>query len=217
MKYSATATLLALVPALALAACQDNVTTPFPPGVEPFEDGDVPSELAEPEGDALVTRTTNDGMIRAYGRGRILAPPAVVWRAAKIPEGAAARCNTSTQTFTRDNEPDHEFSFRVHYYVDDILNVEWDDQWRGDVVIGTSDAPELAMLKHQKVSGSDFIYLSEGTVQLLATGDPDATEIRFVEHLDAIAGSVDEVTGGMTDHFDALVALTRDQPIPPCR
>ena len=203
--------------ALGLAGCQDNVSTPFPPGIEPFDDGDTPGELPAPEGEQLQTSTSNKGMIRAYGRALVLAPPSVLWSASKVPEAMVARCNTTRRSFTLDNEPEHELSFLVHYTVDDILTVEWDDQWRGDVVLGTSDAPELAMIKHQKIQGSDFINVSEGSIQLRATDDPATTELWFVEHLDALRGSEDDVIGGMRDNYDALVALVHDLPIPPCR
>jgi hypothetical protein len=207
---------LALVLALLGGGCQDNVATPFPPGLEPFADGDVPGELPAPDGEALETQTSSDGMIRVYGRGRVLAPPGAVWTAEQVPEAMVARCNTSRHAVTPDTEPEHALSFLVHYVVDDVLTVEWDDQWRGDVVTGTADAPSLAMVKHQKIQGSDFIYLSEGSILLRATEDPDATELWFVEHLRAISGSIDQVVRGMRDNYDALVALVHDQMIPPC-
>ena len=206
-----------LVAALALAGCQGSVATPFPPGVEPFADGEVPGELPAPQGEQLQTSTSNESMIRAYGRGLVLAAPDVLWSAAKVPEAMVSRCQTTRRTFTRDNEPEHELSFLVHYVVDDILTVEWDDQWRGDVVTGTSEAPELAMVKHQKIEGSDFIYLSEGTILIRATDDPATTELWFVEHLRAISGSADDVLGSMRDNYDALVALAHGQLIPPCQ
>ncbi|HWO23194.1 MAG TPA: hypothetical protein VNO30_30840 [Kofleriaceae bacterium] len=204
--------------ALTLAiACQDNVVTPLPPGIEPFEDGDVPGTLPAPTGEALQTSTSSDGVIRAYGRGLVLAPPSVVWRLAKMPEAMIARCNTDQQIVTPDNDPAHELSFLVHYVVNEFLIIEWDDQWRGDVQAGTADAPELALIKHQKVEGSSFIYVSEGTVELRATEDPAVTELWFVEHLDAISGSTDQVVGGMRDNYAALVELAHDRPIPACR
>jgi hypothetical protein len=211
------AVVVALVVGLGLGACQDNVSTPFPPGLEPFIDGDVPGDLAAPDGEALATSTSSEGMIRAYGRGLVLAPPAAVWAAAKIPELMIARCNTDRHAVMLDNEPEHELSFVVHYVVNDILTVEWDDQWRGDVVTGTSDAPRLVMIKHQKVQGSDFISVSEGSILIRATSDRDTTELWFVEHLRAISGSPDQVIGGMRDNYDALVALVHEQPLPACR
>jgi len=203
--------------ALAIAACQDSVSTPFPPGLEPFTDDDVPAGLAAPGGEQLATSSSSDGTIRAYGRGVVLAPPSVLWTAAKVPEAMVARCQTTRRSFTLDDEPQHELSFLVHYVVEDILTIEWDDQWRGDVVTGTGDAPELAIVKHQKVQGSDFITLSEGSIEIRATEDPAVTELWFVEHLDAVSGSASDVIGGMRDNYDALVALAHAQPIPPCR
>lgn len=199
-----------------LAGCQDNVSTPFPPGLEPFDDSDAPGELPEDRIEQLQTRSTNKDMIRVYGRGFVLAPPRALWEASLIPEVMIARCNTSEQTVTFDAEPMHALSFMVHYFVDDIVNVDWDDEWRGDIVIGTAEAPELVMIKHQKVQGSDFIYLSEGSVQLRATDDPGVTEVWFVEHLDAISGSEDDVRGGMQDNYDALVSVAHGGSIPPC-
>lgn len=214
----AAAAALALVLALVLlGGCQDNVATPFPPGLEPFADGDAPGDLDLPDGEGLATQASTEGMIRVYGRGRVLASPAAVWAAEQVPEAMVARCNTSRHAVTPDTEPDHALSFLVHYVVDDILTVEWDDQWRGDVVDGTGDAPALAMVKHQKVQGSDFIYVSEGSILLRKTDDPDATELWFVEHLRALSGSTDQVVRGMRDNFDALVALVHDQPIPQCQ
>lgn len=203
---------------LGLGGCQDNVSTPFPPGLEPFSDGDVPASLPAPEGDQLQTMASSSGgTIQAYGRGLVLAPPAALWAASKEPEAMVARCNTTRHTVTPYTEVEHELSFLVHYVVEDFLTVEWDDQWRGDVIMGTAEAPALVMIKHQKVMGSDFIYLSEGSIELHATEDPGATEIWFVEHLRAFSGGSDQVIGGMRDNFDALVAVVHDQPIPPCR
>lgn len=201
---------------LVLAACQDSVTTPFPPGLEPFDDGEVPGELPDERDEVLRVKSDRDDMIRVYGRGFIHAPPVVVWEQTKLPEAMVARCNTSEQTVTPDNEPEHELSFLVHYFVDDILDVEWDDQWRGDVIAGVSAAPEHAMIKHQKIQGSDFISVSEGTIELRATEDPGVTELRFVEHLDAISGSVDDVAGKMRFNFDTLVSLAHGGSIPAC-
>jgi len=201
-----------------LGGCQDDISTPFPPGLEPFSDGDVPETLASPDGEALQTMDmTSSGTIRAYGRGLVLAPPGEVWAASKQPEAMVARCNTTRHVVTPDTEPEHELSFLVHYVVDDFLTVEWDDQWRGDIVEGTADAPELAMIKHQKVQGSDFIYLSEGSILLRATDDPGATELWFVEHLHALSGSTDQVLRGMRDNYEALVAVVHGQPIPSCQ
>jgi hypothetical protein len=201
---------------VALVGCQDDISTPFPEGLEPFDDD---AEVAELDGtvvEGLTMRSTDDDFIRVYGRGYIFVSPVELYAAAHDPEVMFAVCSTTTQTVDRGNEPQYELSFLVHYFVDDILDVEWDDQWRGDVVTGSLEDPELVMIKHQKIQGSDFISLSEGTVQLLATSDPTITELRFVEHLDAVMAGEGDVTAGMQSNYDRLLAVAHGSPLPSC-
>ena len=127
-----------------------------------------------------------------------------------------AVCSTDEQHITENTEAQYEYSFLVHYVVHNVLTVEWDDQWRYGVILGTPDDVQLGMIRHQKTQGSDFISLSEGSVQVLATPDPDVSELAFVEHLDAIQGGVTDVLKGMERNYEALVALVHDAPTPPC-
>jgi len=201
---------------LLLGACQGEISTEFPPGLEPFDDDDEPAKLDDARTESLRSRSTSDGMIRVYGRGYVFAPPAVVYAAAHDPQVMIAKCKTTSQGIMFGNEPEYELSFRVHYFVDDILNVEWDDQWRADVILGTLEAPELVMIKHQKIEGSDFITVSEGTIELFATDDPEISELQFVEHLDAVQGSAGDVLAGMQHNYDRLVAVAHGAAIPAC-
>ncbi len=200
-----------LLAVLLLAGCQDNVSTPFPEGLEPFEDNVVPAQPEGPFVEMLRTATSEKDYIRIYGRGFVLVPPATMWAVAKSPEPNAAVCKTDEQQVTVANEPQYEFSFLIHYIVRDFLTVEWDDQWR----FGTID-DKLSMIRHQKVQGSDFVDLSEGTIQVLATIDPNVTELAFVEHLDATAATVSDVLQGVQHNYDALVAMAHGNPLPPC-
>lgn len=205
-----------LVLAVALVGCQDNISTPFPPGLEPFADDAENQTLDDTVVEALAVKSTDDPMIMVYGRGFLFASPAEAYVVTHDPEVMLAACSTTSHSVEPANEPAYDLSFLVSYFVNDILNVEWDDQWRGDVVTGTLEAPELVMIKHQKIEGSDFISLSEGTVQLLATDDPAITEVRFVEHLDALMASEGDVIAGMQSNFDRMLAVVHGNPIPSC-
>lgn len=216
MKFPLTTAGLALALPLALGACQDNVMTPFPAGLEPLEDNPVVLEGDLVEG--LQSLTQNTDFVRVYGRGYVLTPPDRLWALTKQPLAMVAACSTDTQQITPANET-YEYSFLVHYIVHNVLTVEWDDQWRYGEIDGPDIPPAnpfLGMIRHQKTQGSDFITLSEGTVQVLATADPQVSELAFVEHLDAISGGVSDVLAGMQHNYDALVALAHDAPIPPC-
>lgn len=161
--------------------------------------------------EGLRIKSSDSDFIRVYARGFVTVPIETMWAASKSPTPNISSCQTSESMVTENNEPQYEYSFLLHYIVHDILTVEWDDQWRFGLV-----DPELGMIKHQKVQGSDFIDLSEGTIQVLATADPGVTELAFVEHLDAVSAGTDQVEQGVRHNYDALVATAHGNPIPPC-
>lgn len=193
------------------AGCQDNIMTPFPEGLEPLEDNTVPEQPDGPFVEMLRTSASNTDYIHVHARGFVLVPFETMWEAAKAYEPNVSRCKTSAHMVTEHTEPQYEYSFLIHYIVHDILTVEWDDQWRFGRV-----TDELAMIRHQKIMGSDFISLSEGTIQVLATSDPNVTELAFVERLDALTAKASDVLEGVQHNYNALVAVAHGQPIPPC-
>jgi len=210
-----------LATAALFAGCQSDVTTPFPAGLEPLEDNLVPVQQGGDRTETLRTASTDDNSeIKIYGRGYVLLDPMTVWAASKNPDADDAKCSTDSQTVTPNNDTAYEYSFLVHYVVNNILTVEWDDQWRwGTIVPGTgsgSAALFFGMIKHQKTEGSSFVELSEGTIQVTATDDPNVTELAFVEHLKAAGGGVSDVLKGVQHNYDSLVAVSHGNPIPAC-
>jgi hypothetical protein len=203
--------MLRVASVLLLCACQESITSEFPEGLEPIEDNRVAEQPDGPFNEELRTDSKEDDLIRVYARGFVLVSPAAMWTAAKSSAPNVSTCKTDEQHVTEANEPQYEYSFLVHYVVHDFLTVEWDDQWR----FGTVN-DSLAMIKHQKVQGSDFIRLSAGTIQVLATSDPNVSELAFVEHLDATAASVGDVVQGVRHNYDALVATAHGVSIPAC-
>jgi len=200
-----------LLAALALTACQDDVSTPFPMGLEPLEANPIAPLPDGPFDEGLRMQTSDQPYIHVYGRGFVRVPHDMMWAAIESPDPNVSTCKTDEQLVTLADEPQYELSFVVHYIVHDILTVEWDDRWR----FGTIDA-ELGMVRHQKTQGSDFITLSEGTIQVLATADPDVTELAFVEHLDSVGATTADVVQGVQHNYDSLVAVAHGNPIPAC-
>jgi len=196
------------------AGCQSNIKTPFPPGLEPLENN--PVTLPQTFAEGLVTKTTDSPYIKVFGKGYVLVAPGTFWAAAKSPAPNMAICSTDQHVPDVANDPAYEYSFLVHYSVSNIVTVQWDDQWRFGTVEGTPDAPTLAMIRHQKTQGSDFIRLSEGTIELDATSDPNVAELSFVEHLDATSAGVADVLKGVQHNYDSLVAVAHGNPVPAC-
>lgn len=199
-----------------VGACQDDITTEFPDGLEPLEDNKLPAIAAGAPLEVLVTKRGEDGFKWVHGRGVIQAAPGAVWALAKDGERMAATCDTDRHAITLGVEPQYEFGFAIHYEVDEVVTVAWDERWRYGTITGTPAAPTLAMIRYQKVFGSDFITTLEGSVQLVARPDPGEVEVQFIEHLDAFGGSADQMEGSMKRRFALLVAAAHGQPVPPC-
>jgi hypothetical protein len=204
-----------VVLAVLFAACQHDIKTPFPPGLEPLETDAAPLP-ADMTSETISITSTDTDYIRVYARGYVQVDPGAVWAAAQSPDPNVAICSTTSHTVDIANQAQYEYSFLVHYEVDDVLTVTWDDQWRFGVIEGTEDAPTFGMIKHQKTMGSSFITLSEGTIQVLATTNPEITELDFVEHLNSVGASTDDVTKGVTHNYNSLVAVSHGNPVPPC-
>ncbi|MCA9677149.1 MAG: hypothetical protein H6708_09320 [Kofleriaceae bacterium] len=201
----------------ALGGCFGDTTTEFPPGLEPLEDDTAPAQQG---GSYTETLTMVDGELTNYtwvhGRGYILADPGTVWAASKDVDVMASACSTDTYSAEVGVEPEYEYGFRISYEVDQVITIAWDELWRYGTIEGTPSAPTLAMIRYQKVFGSELIQLIEGSVQLHATDDPDVTEIETIEHLAAAGGGASDIRASMQYRFDSLAAVAHGQPQPPC-
>jgi len=206
---------LAFAPLVALAgACQDNITTEFPQGLEPLEANKAP--LPADGSESLETVQGGDDLKWVHGRGFIHAPPADVWAATKNPEHLVATCATTSHTATVGGEAQYEYGFMVHYSVDNLVTVEWDEQWRYGTITGTPDAPELAIIRYQKIFGSEYIATLEGSVIVYATDDPGVSEVAYIEHLDALGGDHGNIRSSMAQRFANMRAIAHGEPLPGC-
>lgn len=204
----------ALAMVLVLAACQDDITTVFPDGLEPLEDNTAPVPQAGAGVEELLTVATEGDPKVVHGRGLILAPPGMVWAAAKDPEHLYS-CATTRHSATVGIEPQYEYGWKFHYEVDEIITVAWDELWRFGTITGTPEAPELAIIRYQKVFGSDFITLIEGSI-IVRAAEAGATEIEFIEHLAAVRGATSDMAASMQNRFHTLVELGHGRPAPGC-
>jgi hypothetical protein len=198
------------------AGCQDNVSTEFPEGLEPLEENGAPQPPGGPSSEEITLISSDAEHKWVHGRGYIQVAPALVWAASKEPERMVADCDTTSHVATVGTEPDYEYGFEMHYYVDDVLDVEWDELWRYGTIEGTVEAPTFTIIRYQKVFGSDFITTLEGSAIFLATDVPDRTELQFIEHLTALGGNVDNMKRSMQHRFDTLLAVVHGRDIPAC-
>lgn len=199
---------------LALTSCFDDIATEFPEGLEPLEPNEAP-EQSVPEATLTIVEGVSEEYLWVHGRGYVFATPGKTWDAAKDSAVMVHVCATDEQQVETGVE-DYEYSFQVHYVVEALVTVEWDEIWRFGAVDGPPIDPKLAMVRYQKTFGSDAISLLEGSVQLVATADPEVTEVQFVEHLDAFGGTVDDMKASMNYRFQALNAALGKGDAPRC-
>ena len=70
--------------------------------------------------------------------------------------------------------------------------------------------------KRRSIAVSSFISLSEGTIEVDATDDPDVSTVSFVEYLDATSAGVSDVLKGVQHNYDSLVAVAHGGAVPAC-
>jgi len=101
MKRTAVLSLLAL----GVAACQDDISTPFPPGLEPLEDNKLAPTPNGPFTEGLRIESSDTDYIRVYARGFVAVPMATMWATAKSPVPNISTCSTTEQIVTENDEP----------------------------------------------------------------------------------------------------------------
>jgi len=199
---------------LLCAGCFGNTTSAFPPGLEPLEDNTAAGQDGEYT-ETLAFEEGEDDYIWVHARGYVLAPPGDAWAALHDAE-LMASCATDSHSFDVEDDPAYELSFVYHYVVEQVLTIAWDEQWRYGTIAGTQAAPELAIVRYQKVFGSELISLIEGSIQVLATDDPEVAELQWIEHLSALGGGSADMRASMQHRFEAIAAVARDDEPPPC-
>ena len=153
--------------------CFSDVETPFPPGLEPLEEGMAPAP-APVDGDPYPETVT---MVRAFApytprthavhaRGYVRAPVVDVWAALRDPDVGADRRTFREWSTTYDVEPEYDYSYVIHSVIENVIVVEYDVTWRHGVVLGTLEAPTLASARYQKTAGSAAIDALQGSVVL---------------------------------------------------
>lgn len=198
-----------------LAGCFGNETTEFPEGLEPLEDNTAPVQDGEIEQAIELVDGDNGNWAWVHARAYLLSPPADVWATLKDPELMATVCSTDTHSVEAGVEPDYEHSFQLSYWVDDVINIEWDELWRYGTIEGTPEAPVLGMVRYQKVWGSELIYTLEGSIQLHALG-PETAELQMIEHLAAAGGDISDMRLSMQQRYDSVIAVLAGGVAPPC-
>lgn len=203
--------------ALVLAACQSQVTTPFPPGLKPLASDPVPA----PEGDAGdpypptldLQQGSNSDYNYVVATGYVDASIEDVWAAFKVGDVVADRHGVSSYTVTENVETGYDVSFRTSYTINNVETVTFELTWREGVVAGTEAAPTQVSVVYQKTEGSSFISLMEGSIELAAV-TPAVTKLEFVQRMNAVQTSSSNIASWTNEMFESVIAHVHGQPLP---
>ncbi|MFO0684074.1 MAG: hypothetical protein U0234_18625 [Sandaracinus sp.] len=206
---------LVLLASASAPGCFDNVGTPFPPGLEPWESTNQALAPAPVDGD-VCPETITFARVAPYGnaiaehaRACIHAPIDVVWASIRNPQ--TGRDPTSTQPpFMVLPEPiasECDGLYETQLHVDDIIDVDFRICWRHAVVEGTDDAPLVTATRWQKVWGTSVLRTLEGSlVAHPHPDDPGITELEYQYHLDGVMGSAERIES----YLSVIYARLRD-------
>jgi len=201
---------------LLLLACGAGSEEAEPPRLSTLEANTAPPPEADgeewPEALSQVG-AEGDEYFWGHALGYVHGSASEVWEALEDPLLVADRRGTDTQTWELHDPPRLDHSFTLSYSVERLITIEWSEDWCYAVTEGSLAEPIAAVVRYQKVEGSEVIELIEGSITLVEVDD-QVTEVGFVEHLQALGAEQDMITQYFEDLFDSILAGVAGEPLP---
>jgi hypothetical protein len=123
----------------------------------------------------------------AQGRGYLHGSVDQVWAAIRQPEVYINLGEVTSYEVEEKNSSQYDYLFRVWNYVENIVTVEFENEWRHGVTLGSLEEPEQVAIRWEKVSGTEFILSLNGSIKLIDQGTLEdgtpVTELQVIEHL----------------------------------
>jgi hypothetical protein len=214
--------LLAAGALVLLSGCFDNVTTEFPPGLEPWEEVNEAPPPEPVDGETYPEEITfvrkrfgrNDSV---HARAYVQADVATTFAAVRHPLAGADRRPAVTFTYEEGVDPEYPYSHRSHLIIPDIITVEMKLEWRSAVVEGTDDEPTITATRWQKTWGTSAVELLEGSIVCRRVND-EVTELEIQYHLRAIGQGHETIENYLRGYYDSILLLahgTAPEDLPP--
>lgn len=204
-----------LLAGLLLSGCFSDTVTPFPEGLEPWEE----LTLLPPEGtpgneypeQLAVSSTKRPDYHSVQGAAYLPFDLESVYAAMREPEVTVDHARVDRYTIVSDVEPQYDHSHVIHNEVDDIITVDFDVNWRfGTEQLG--DETQRAAGRWQKTRGTQFITTLRGSV--IATPiERNVTMIQVLMQLDAAAEGDGPAKAFVHDYHNNIRATLRGEPI----
>lgn len=205
-----------------LIGCYDNVSHPFPPGLEPLEETNLATPPVGTDADPYPEeirffRTHFGGMNAVHARAYVHASVQDSFSAISNPLSGTERKSSVEFTLVDEREPDimADINYKTRLKVHDVITVDLEFTWRHSIIerdaMGTAKASST---RWQKTWGSSVITHLCGSIVARRIND-NVTALEMIHHLDAIGQDHGKSESVLRDYYVSILALTKGQPLPP--
>jgi hypothetical protein len=203
---------------LLFVAClsEDVVEKEFPSVLEPLEE----IRVGLPEGDDYpeeIELLSEDGEEYAWvhARGYLHLSLDDAWTALRNDLVYVNQRTVESYSVTEVDSEEYDYIYIVENQVQDIVPVEFTNEWRHVGNLDEKGDVSDVVVRWQKIEGTDFIQLMEGSVEILPVeGEYEVVEIRIIEHLKATLDQEDNAVEFVTDMAERWRLVGQGQSIP---
>lgn len=203
---------------LSFMACLTTESEPkdFPTVLEPLE----PIRASLPDGEGYpetvnVISQDGDDYAWVHARGYLHLSLDDAWAALRNDLVYVNQRTVASYSVEEVDSEVYDYVYLVDNEVQDLVTVEFTNEWRH--VGNLTDKGEVSdvVVRWQKIAGTDFIQLMEGSVEIIPVdGEDDVVEIRIIEHLKATLDQEANAVEYVTDMAERwrLVGMGGDIP-----
>ena len=206
---------------LLLACTGSKEITEFPDVLEPLEE----MKIEAPEGTASEAYPETYELLSGdegdYGwvhlRGYIQGDISTVWESLRDDLVYVNQRETANYEVTELDSDTYDFVYQVYNEVENIVTVEFTNEWRHAATEGSMDAPEEITVRWQKIEGTEFIEALEGSVRIIPVADEsrkDVVEVQVIEHITAMMDQEESARVFVEDLYERWTLVTHGEGIP---
>lgn len=200
------------------SACwtQESIEKDFPSILEPLED----IRVGLPEGDGYpeeVNIISQDGDEYAWvhARGYLHVSLDEAWTALRNDLVYVNQRTVKEYTVEEVDSDIYDYVYLVENEVQDLVTVEFTNEWRHVGNLNDKGTVSDVIVRWQKIDGTDFIQLMEGSVEIIPVDGEDAVvEFRIIEHLQATLDQEANALEFVTDMAERWRLVVMGSPIP---
>jgi hypothetical protein len=203
---------------LSIVAClsKDPIAKEFPTILDPLESIRVglPEGSGYPESIAMLSEDTEE-YAWVHARGYLHVSLEEAWTAVRNDLVYVNQRTVDSYTVTEVDAEEYDYIFVVENEVQDIVPVAFTNEWRHAGNLNDKSEVSDVVIRWQKIEGTDFIQLMEGSVEILPVdGEGEVVEIRIIEHLKATLDQEENAVEYVTDMAERWQLVANGASIP---